>query len=103
MIIGRIIGWLFLAAAIAVLGWDLARIGEEGPNGEEAGFTLAPVGRVWAEIDTESLQLAQAGTQRHIAPWLWGDIIQPILEMPAVLVFGVLALILLFLFRKRKD
>ena len=97
MIVGRIIGWIFLLAAIAVFCWDLVAIIITG------NLTFTPLGAIWAKIDSTSLQLLQAGVERHVAPWLWDQIIQPILEAPAALDFFVVGAIFALLFRRRRK
>jgi hypothetical protein len=97
MIVGRIVGWIFLLAAVAVFAWDVVAIVISG----ELAFT--PLGKIWAAIDTTSLQLLQAGVQRHVAPWLWDYVIQPVLEAPAALDFFVLGAILALIFRRRRP
>ena len=51
MIVGRIIGWIFLLAAVGVFSWDLVAIIITGE------LTITPLGEIWARIDTASLQL----------------------------------------------
>jgi hypothetical protein len=41
--------------------------------------------------------MTQAGIQRHVSPWLWDAVVQPLLEMPAWPLLGGLALVLLWL------
>lgn len=55
-----------------------------------------PLGQVWFEVDAASLNMTQAGIQRHIAPWLWDDAVQPLLEQPAWPVLAALGLALLW-------
>jgi hypothetical protein len=50
-----------------------------------------------------SLGLLQAGTQRHIAPWLWDPVLQTILLWPGWLVFGVFWLVLRRLVRRKRK
>ncbi|HWI25987.1 MAG TPA: hypothetical protein VN668_03400 [Stellaceae bacterium] len=95
MIIGRIIGWLLVLAALVVLGRDL--IGWLDLH--QLHFVSA--GELWYQINPGSLLLAQPAIQRHIAPWLWDPVIQTILLWPAVLVLGVPGLALHWLFRPR--
>ena len=66
-------------------------------------LTITPLGEIWARIDTASLQLLQAGVQRHVAPWLWDYILQPILEAPAALVFLILGAFFVLVFRRRRP
>ena len=97
MIVGRIIGWIFLLAAVAVFSWDLVAVIITGE------LSITPLGEIWARIDTSSLQLLQAGIQRHVAPWLWDYFVQPILETPAALVFLIIGGLFVLIFRKRRP
>ncbi len=95
--VARVLGLLFCLAALAVLGWDLWRL----IAGE--GFALTALGRVWFEIAPTSLQMLQPAIERHLAPWLWQDLIFPLLQWPAVAVLGVPGLLLLWLGRGRRP
>jgi hypothetical protein len=76
----RLIGMVLLAVALAAAVW--------------AGWRT-PLGAVLFRIDAALLNTLQAGTQRHVAPWLWDDVALPLLERPAWLVPAVLGLLLL--------
>jgi hypothetical protein len=102
MLIGRWIGRIFLAAALIVLGTDLR------PWLDGQAFELAPLGGIWYKLDAASLNLFQAGITRHIDdPYFGGPTIYPVVQtietFPAVYVLGVLALIFLYLFRRRRP
>jgi hypothetical protein len=49
--------------------------------------TMAPanidLGQFVATLDRAFLSTVQAGIQRYIAPWVWDDVIVPILRRPA--------------------
>jgi len=93
----RYLGLLLCLAALAVLGWDLWRL----IAGEGLAFTA--LGRVWFELAPGSLQMLQPAIERHVAEWLWQDVLFPLLQLPAVVVFGVLGLPLLWLGRQRRQ
>ena len=94
MTIGRIIGWFLVAAAVGAAGY-------EGfswlQSGAYRGFTF---GETWAAIDRGSLNLLQAGIQRYVAPWLWEDVVLPVLLAPLWLVLAVPGAALAWLFRR---
>ncbi|MDX1710674.1 MAG: hypothetical protein R3316_06005 [Rhodovibrionaceae bacterium] len=96
-LIVRIIGWLFVALALVVLGLDIAASGGEG------GFKLVPLGQLWFELHSSSLNLVQAVIERYLWPPLWQSVLFPIVQLPAAVVFGALglAILLLSLIRRR--
>ncbi len=92
----RILGLLFLASGLAVLAWETSLAGGL-PAWRvlvfcEVGFRLAP----------ETLNLAQAVTQRYLSAWLWDPVIQTVLLWPAWPVLGGLGIALLALSRLRR-
>jgi hypothetical protein len=95
MIIGRIIGWLLVLAALVVLVADLiARL-------DTGHFAPTAAGQLWFEISPSTLELAQAGVQRHLVTWLWDPVMQTVLLWPAALVLGVPGVALLWACRRR--
>ena len=95
MIVGRILGWLFVLAAVAAAARDLVAWFDTGD------FAPMPLGQLWFDLDNSSLNLVQAVTQRYLFPELWDPVIVSILLLPAWLVFAVPAIVLLVLFRRR--
>ncbi len=120
MVVGRVIGWLFLAAAVATLGWDISAAFGDGWNGAVLGLNpwnwikhvvfgdgweVSALGLRWFQIHSPSLGFAQVVFQRFIpavGPWLWDPVIQTILLWPAWAVFGVPGIVLSILFRRRR-
>ncbi len=83
MIILQIIAWILIVAAFLV-------VGEEAYVWAVSGsFHVHALGELWYSLNRESLNLFQAGVQRHLSPWLWDHAIQPVLLMPAWMVLGV--------------
>jgi hypothetical protein len=95
MAIGRFLGWVLLAAAFAVLAWELWGAWQTGE------LTIHAAGKVWYDLDRTSLNGAQAGTQRYLLPALWDPVIVTVLTWPALLVLGVPGALLAFFCRKR--
>jgi hypothetical protein len=95
MIVGRIIGWLFVLAAVAAAARDMVAWYDTGT------FDPMPLGQLWFNLDNGSLNLVQVVTQRYLLPELWDPVIVNILLLPAWFVFAVPAIVLLVLFRKR--
>lgn len=71
-----LLGALLLAASLWPAGREAAAVAS-------GAHSFIPLGQLWFEIDPPSLNMTQAGIQRHVAPWLWEDVIQPVLELPA--------------------
>jgi hypothetical protein len=93
----RFIGFWILAGGFIALVYD----GTKSIAGNALSFT--PLGQIWANIHTTSLQLLQPAIERHVALWLWDPIILGILTAPAWLVFGILGAILMLIGRKKKP
>ncbi|MGC8469462.1 MAG: hypothetical protein ACP5NI_06105 [Acetobacteraceae bacterium] len=53
----------------------------------------APLGLLLYRFDRGLLNLAQAGVQRHLAPWIWDRLIVPVLVRPAWLVPACLGVV----------
>lgn len=107
MWIGRWIGRLIIAAALIALGTDMR------PWLDGQPFELSPLGAIWYKLDKATLDLGtinmlEAGITRHIDDRLFGrpmiyPIVQQIELFPAVYVLGVLGLLILYLFRRRRP
>ena len=97
MIVGRVIGWILVVAAIVILARDI--IG--WINAGSLAFVAA--GELWFTLHDGSLNLIQAVTQRYIFPQLWDPIAVTVLLWPAFLVVGVPGLILSWVFRRRPS
>ena len=99
MIVGRIIGWILLIAALAVLARDILASIDAG------AITLIAAGELWFHLHQTSLQVAEPAIARHIpviGPWLWHPVISTLLTWPALFVFAVPGLLLAWLFRPRR-
>jgi len=92
MIVGRSLGWVFLFAALVLLGWDGVAALSSG------AWNVAALGQRWFEIDqalgSASLNILQAGVERRISVSLWDNIFTPLLQFWAWAVFFVPGLIL---------
>jgi hypothetical protein len=97
MVVGRVVGWLLIVLAVAMAG-------HEGVTSLDAGaYDKLAFGELWAKIDIASLNLIQAGIQRHLWPWLWDVVILNIILLPAWVVLGVPGIALALAFRKRNG
>lgn len=97
MIVCKLVGWTLLAAALAVIGWELWSWWETG------ALNARTAGELWFQLDVSSLNGFQVLIQRHLEwPSLWDDWIVPVLSWPAWLLLLVPALVLTVLCRNRK-
>jgi hypothetical protein len=60
-------------------------------------YRMDSLGAVVYSVDPPLLNTLQSGIQRNISPWLWDDILVPVLEQPAWLVPALLGAALLAL------
>lgn len=91
------LGLLALVMAVITAVLDLTR------SIANSNLTITALGEEWVNFSIASLQNFQVGVERHLGlPWLWENVIQFILLQPSWLVFSVLALIFLWVGRKRK-
>ena len=95
--ISRILGYLFLAAALLVLLLDLWRWWRS----EGGALSFRPLGQVWYSLDPGSLNLMQAGIERYLLPVLWDPLLLTLLTWGAAPVFAVLAVLFLWLGARR--
>ena len=96
-VIGRLLGWLLLGAALVALGRDLWswRLGDGGV------FALASAGQLWFDLHRDSLQLVEPALVRHVWAPLWDPVMITILQWPAAAVLGAPGLLLTLLCRQR--
>ncbi|MFN6955053.1 MAG: hypothetical protein ACK4PG_09680 [Acetobacteraceae bacterium] len=66
-------------------------------------YRMESLGAVVYSLDPPLLNTMQSGVQRNISPWLWDDVIVPVLEQPAWLLPALLgaALFALGLWQQR--
>ncbi len=96
MIFGRLIGWLFLVLAVAAAGQEIIAAVDAG------AWRAVALGELWYRLHGASLNAAQAGIQRNIAPWLWEPVITTVLLWPAWAVFAVPGGVLAWACRRRR-
>ncbi|MFK7902990.1 MAG: hypothetical protein AB8B49_09140 [Nitratireductor sp.] len=96
-LISKILGLVSLALAVIIAVLDLTK------SIADSKVVLTSLGEHWVNFNTTSLQYLQVGIQRKFGiPWAWDTIFVPLLQMPGWLVFGVLAIILLWLARPKE-
>tara|TARA_R110002167_G_scaffold150687_3_gene344455 strand:- start:51 stop:368 length:318 start_codon:yes stop_codon:yes gene_type:complete len=97
MIVGRIVAWILLALALMALGAEIVRSLEAG------AWEILALGPLWYAIDPAGLNVTQAVIQRYLLTELWDPVIVTLLTWPAWVVFAVPGLLLLALFRRRRQ
>lgn len=96
MAVCRLVGWVFLSAALVLVGAEMVR------SLEVAQWSSLALGELWFALDPGGVNLAQAVVQRYLHPALWDPAAVAVLRAPAWLVPLVLALALLWLCRRRR-
>ena len=103
MIVGRVLGWILILLALAIVAWDAwLLIADRAFAGETAGA-------FWYRMSPEGPNTWQSLIQRYVSPALWDDVVVPVLLWPAplglLLLAGVLGFfggILAIVFRRRR-
>lgn len=93
---------LLLLGVIALLIAGVALAAEIRSLVVDGKLFAKPLGKIWFELHRNSLLLLQPGIERYLHPWLWGSIVQPLLERPPIATagaFGALGLVLVWIGR----
>ena len=96
MVVGRIIGWLLIVAAGAVIAMEIVTLATSGE------YRVLAAGEVWFKIGPAGINLAQAVIQRYIHPILWDPVIVTVLLWPGWAVLGVPGIMLAWRCRRRR-
>src|SRR5258708_31546959 len=75
--VGRSVAWILLLLALIAAGHDGLIYLKTG------AYSPTEIGALWYTIDRGSLNLVQAVIERYIHPFLWQDVIFPLLVWPA--------------------
>jgi hypothetical protein len=75
--VGRIIAWIFFGLAVVAAGRDGFVFLGTGT------YNPVTLGEIWYGVDRGSLNLVQAVIERYIHPFLWTDVLFPLLLWPA--------------------
>lgn len=89
-------GWSLLVALVAFFN-DLIL------SGRQDAFVTTSLGKHWFALSPTTLNLTQAGLERHVHPVLWDPVLTSLLVLPAALVFAVLGVVLYVLGRRRRT
>ena len=92
-IVGQVLGWVLILAAVAVIGADVQAALDSGQ------FMPRPAGQLWFQLDVGSLNLLQALVQRYLHPSIWDPGIVSVLLLPAFVVLAVPGVLLALLCR----
>ena len=90
MLLGRLVGWLLMIAALVAEGRDLWGLWDTGQ------YHVSALGELWAQVNRNSLLLLQPAIQRHVAVWVWDWVIFPVLQWPAALTLAIPAVLLIW-------
>lgn len=92
----RLIGWVLFFGGVITLALD-AWGWWRNDFWETTNF-----GGAWAAINANSLVGLGSFVENKISPWLWVEIIVPILVQPLWLVSGLPGIVLIYLTRRRR-
>ncbi len=93
----RSLGLVLLALAFIFVIYDGMRLIADRK------FFPTKVGQFWSDVHANSLDGLRSAVENHISPGVWALAVQPVLEQPTALVFGVLGVILIVFGRKKKP
>ncbi len=94
MVLFRALGWLLLAMAVGTVVYDALICWSEGV------LRLSPFGELWSRLDPASLERAQAAVQHHLPVGLWTGVVLLVLKLPALPVFVIAGVLLLWIGRR---
>ena len=95
--IGRFLGWLFIALGLGVFAYDVWVFLNSG------AVRLTALGQLWYWVHPGSLNLVQAVVERYIHPFLWDPIIINVLLAPAAVLFLAIGILFALVFRRKKG
>ena len=96
MLVLRFIGSLFLLGTVIAATSDLSR--PPRPNTP----TFTSIYRHWSELAPQTLAAAQKTVQTRTHRYVWDPVIRTVLAIPAFVMFGALAVLLLYFGRPRR-
>jgi hypothetical protein len=97
MVLVRALGWLLLAFALAVAVRDALFWWTEGT------LRLYRLGDLWLQLDFASLQSLESFVVGHVSALVWSRLAAPVLNLPALPVFGLLGLFLVWRSQRREE
>lgn len=94
MIVGRILGVLFLIAGLGILVRDFM------VSFAARQWSPIALGQLWYELDRTSLYISQSVVQRYVSRLLWDSVFATLLMCWASLALIVIGVALLIVFRR---
>jgi hypothetical protein len=92
----RFVGLCLLALAFVLFVYD----GTKSIANQHLVYARAA--EVWAMVDQSSLNMMQNWLKQKAA-WVWDPYMQAVLELPAWVLLGIVAMVLILLGRKKKP
>jgi hypothetical protein len=93
----RFVGLLLLALAFVLV------IADGIKSIADRMFFVRSVARFWDDLHSSSLTAMRAAVESHVSPGIWALAVQPVLDQPAALVFGILGAVLIVVGRKKRP
>ncbi len=94
--VGRIAAWILFMLAIVAAGRDGFVFLENGT------YNPVTLGEVWYAVHRFSLNLVQAVIERYVHPFLWTDVLFPLLLWPAWAVLTGFAIVVVLVSGRRR-
>jgi hypothetical protein len=96
LLIGRLKGWALLLGALAAVGYEAFGWWRDGVW-ESVSF-----GAAWASFNANSLVGLGAFIEKSVSPWLWSEIMIPVLLQPLWLVLALPGALLTVTLRSKR-
>jgi len=93
----RFIGIVLLALAFIFVVYDGMK------SIADHMFYATRIEQFWIEIHSRSFQMLRESIEHSAGAPLWRWVVQPILDQPIALVFGILSVVLILLGRKKRP
>ncbi|MBI4183512.1 MAG: hypothetical protein HY521_05910 [Proteobacteria bacterium] len=93
--VGRLLGWLLIVAALATAAIESAVLVLTETAGTVSAYAT------WDHVHPLSLRLVRAALKQNVHPALWDPVLVTLLRVPAWLLLGAPGIALVWLFRRR--
>jgi len=92
----RLVGLLLLAGSFIFMVYDGARWVADQT------FRFTQFGQFWIDVHQSSLEAFRTWVEAK-SPWLWTSVIRVVLDLPVFAVLGIVGILLMIVFRRRKP